>query len=67
MAFRRSQNQHSTITVHLKGLNPDLTYTVRNDNDGSVSEATGKQLAEGLALKIDNPRGSLMLQYAPKK
>ena len=67
MAFRRSQNQHSTITVRLKGLNPDLTYTVRNDNDGSVSEATGKQLAEGLALKIDKPRGSLMLQYAPKK
>jgi ferredoxin-NADP reductase len=67
MAFRRSENGQNEITVQLKGLTPDQTYVVRNDNDGTVSEATGKQLAEGIALKIDAPRGSLMLQYAPKK
>jgi alpha-galactosidase len=67
MAFRRSENGQNEITVQLKGLTPDQTYVVRNDNDGTVSEATGKQLSEGIALKIDAPRGSLMLQYAPKK
>lgn len=67
MAFRRSENSQNEITVQLKGLALDQTYVVRNDNDGSVSEVTGKQLTEGIALKIDNPRGSLMLQYAPKR
>ena len=69
MAFRRrnSAPENTSITVQLKGLNPDITYTVHNDNDGTTSEATGKQLAEGLTLNIANPLGSLMLQYAEKR
>ena len=69
MAFRRrnSATENTSITVQLKGLNPTATYTVRNDNDGTTSEATGEQLAEGLTLNIANPLGSLMLQYAEKR
>lgn len=69
MAFRRrnSAPENTSITVQLKGLNPTATYTVRNDNDGTTSEATGEQLAEGLTLNIANPLGSLMLQYAEKR
>ena len=69
MAFRRrnSAPDNTSITVQLKGLNPTATYTVRNDNDGTTSEATGEQLAEGLTLNIANPLGSLMLQYAEKR
>ncbi|MBR2501722.1 MAG: alpha-galactosidase, partial [Rikenellaceae bacterium] len=66
MAFRRSQNGQDKITVQLKGLTHDQTYIIRNDNDGTTSEATGQQLAEGLALHIAKPLGSLMLQYTAK-
>ena len=66
MAFRRSQNDQDKITVQLKGLTDDQTYIIRNDNDGTTSEATGQQLAEGLTLYIAQPLGSLMLQYTAK-
>ena len=66
MAFRRSQNDQDKITVQLKGLTHDQTYIIRNDNDGTTSEATGQQLAEGLTLYIAKPLDSLMLQYTAK-
>ena len=66
VAFRRKDNQTNTISVKLRGLNPNITYSVFNDNDKSVVSGTGKELAEGITLKINDAPGSLLLKYSKK-
>jgi alpha-galactosidase len=66
VAFRRKDNHSNTLPVKLKGLNPDTTYTVYNDNDKSETLKTGKELIEGITLEINSAPGSLLLKYYTK-
>ena len=63
VAFRRHESKDNTFTVQLSGLNPDKTYHIGNFDNESVVTKTGKELSEGFELKIDEPRGSLLLHY----
>ncbi len=63
VAFRRKDNKFDKLTVKLKGLDPDITYSVFNDNDKSVISKTGKELAEGITLEISEAPGSILLKY----
>jgi len=66
VAFRRKDNHSNTLSVKLKGLNPDTTYTIYNDNDKSEISKTGKELVEGITLEINSAPGSLLLKYYTK-
>jgi hypothetical protein len=50
----------------LRGLNPNTTYSVYNDNNKSVVAKTGKELSEGITLEIKETPGSLLLKYYKK-
>jgi alpha-galactosidase len=63
VAFRRKDNHSEMLSVKLKGLNPDSTYTVYNANDKGTMTKTGKELAIGLILEIKESPGSLLLKY----
>ncbi|HEX2934350.1 MAG TPA: hypothetical protein VHO72_03270 [Bacteroidales bacterium] len=66
VAFRRTDTHSNTVSVKLKGLNPDTTYIVYNDNDKSETHKTGKELVEGITLIVDSAPGSLLLKYYSK-
>ena len=65
VAFRRKDNATNNIQVKLQGLDPETVYTIQNDNDGSITRQTGRELAEGVTLAIDQAPGSLLLRYTP--
>ncbi len=66
VAFRRKDNTDNTLSVQLRGLNPNTTYSVYNDNNKSVVAKTGKELSEGITLEIKETPGSLLLKYYKK-
>ncbi len=63
VAFRRKDNKSNTLKVKLRGLNPDFTYSIFNDNDKNIITKTGKELAEGITLEVNEAPGSLLLKY----
>lgn len=63
VAFRRKDNATNNIQVKLQGLDPETVYAIQNDNDGSITRQTGRELAEGVTLSIDQAPGSLLLRY----
>ena len=65
VAFRRKDNATNNIQVKLQGLDPETVYAIQNDNDGSITRQTGRELAEGVTLAIDQAPGSLLLRYTP--
>ncbi len=66
-AFRRDRNPSDTLLVHLQGLDPAATYTVRNLDDDSTTERSGRELRDqGLAITISQPPGSALVQYQRK-
>lgn len=66
VAFRREKSAEQSITVQLLGLDPNKTYTIRNfDNDVKLTK-TGKELADGFTLTLDQPRSSMLLHYEVK-
>lgn len=68
VAFRREKCNEDTLTVKLGGVLADKSYTITDkDNSDFKIVKTGKELLEGFDLKIDNPRGSLLLQYTSVK
>lgn len=64
VAFRRKDNKSNELMVKLKGLDPDSTYSLYNDNDKSVISKTGQELKEGVILEINEAPGSLLLKYS---
>ncbi|WP_108821084.1 glycoside hydrolase family 36 protein [Dysgonomonas sp. Marseille-P4361] len=64
VAFRREKCNEDKLTVKLGGVLADKSYIITNkDNSDFKVIKTGKELSEGFDLKIDNPRGSLLLHY----
>lgn len=63
VAFRRPECAESTCLVKLGGLIPDAKYVFTNNDSGATFESTGKELASGLSLSLDNPRESMILKY----
>ena len=67
MAFRRKDNTSDTLTIQLCGLNPQLRYSLFDDNTQKTSTYSGQELLNGITITIDQPLGSLLLKYAPEK
>jgi alpha-galactosidase len=63
VAFRRQNSQDRSITVQLSGLIPERIYTITDYDKDIVLIKTGKELAAGFNLDIEQPRGSLLLHY----
>ena len=63
LAFRRPESTDSTVTVHLRGLDNNLQYELKNADTGSKTVLSGRALANGLQLKLSQPRSSLLLRY----
>ena len=63
LAFRRPESTDSTVTVHLRGLDNNLQYELKNADTGSKTVLSGRDLANGLQLKLSQPRSSLLLRY----
>jgi len=63
VAFRRPQAARSLITVQLRNLNAEDNLEVAFDDYGIHLMKTGRELTEGLAIKIPEPPGSLLIKY----
>jgi len=62
VAFRRKDCRAETLTVKLRGLESEVTYTVVNADDQRSINKTGKELSEGITLEAP-ARGSVLLKY----
>lgn len=63
VAFRREACPDKTHTVKLSDLDPDAVYSVTNKDTGETVSKSGRELAEGFVLTLDQPRSSLLLKY----
>ena len=67
VAFRRAQCPEEKITVKLRGLTPEKTYILENQDTFDKMEKTGKDLSEGLTLELKEARSSLFFTYKTKQ
>jgi alpha-galactosidase len=63
LAFRRPLAAATAITARLQGLDPGADYEVSFEDYGVTVVRSGKELAEGLTLKIAEAPGSMLLRY----
>jgi alpha-galactosidase len=63
LAFRRPLAAAAAITARLQGLDPGADYEVSFEDYGVTVVRSGKELAEGLTLKIAEAPGSMLLRY----
>jgi alpha-galactosidase len=63
VAFRRKDNLSETLSVKLKGINEEGTYTIYNSDNKTTIIKKGKELREGLILEIKETPGSILLMY----
>ncbi len=63
LAFRRPQAPQAAITVKLGGLEAGADYEVNYEDYGVVVVKSGRELAEGLTLKIAEAPGSMLIKY----
>jgi alpha-galactosidase len=66
-AFRRPESGLGGIVVIPRSIKPSVAYTVRFRTDGkaTVQTMTGKQMAEGIVLRLPHAPGSVVVTYAP--
>ncbi len=63
-AFRRKQSVYESARFHLRGLDPDGCYTVRDMDTPGSNEATGRELMEGgVVIRIPDRPGAVMITY----
>lgn len=63
-AFRRENCENAEMTFHLKGINPNINYTVTNfDHEGSVKVRGRELLEKGLTVEIYDTPGSAIILY----
>lgn len=67
VAFRRGLSEENTIQVSLSGICPEKSYQIRNADTDEVFIRTGKELEDGLELRLNEVRSSLLLKYEVKK
>ncbi len=63
LAFRRPDCQIENITVKLRGLEPDVRYTLLFEDTGVKLVKTGDELMKGLVLENKEKAGSLLISY----
>lgn len=63
VAFRRQDAPDAEYTVRLGGLTPDASYTLLDCDTQAETVCSGRELAEGLTLRLDNPKSSLLIKY----
>ena len=63
VAFRRELCPDETITVQLSAVNPKVTYKLTDRDSGETFIKTGEALRNGLTLKLEQPRSSLIYHY----
>jgi alpha-galactosidase len=63
LAFRRPMAPQASIVVKLGGLEAGADYEVNYEDYGVVVVRSGKELAEGLTLKIPEAPASLLVKY----
>ena len=63
LAFRRPQAAASSIGIKIQAVDPDRDYEVSFEDYGIALIKNGKELAAGLAIKIPEAPGSLVLKY----
>ena len=64
LAFRRPESTDSTVTVRLHGLKKGAQYELVNADTGAKITHTANTLANGLQLKLSQPRSSLLIRYS---
>ncbi len=65
-AFRQKDCTKGTITVNVKGVNPDGYYRIRDiDNKQSVSRVKGSVLQSGLTISASSARTAVVLYIEP--
>ena len=62
-AFRRPLAPQASIVVRLGGLEAEADYEVSYEDYGVAVVKSGKELAEGLTLKIPEAPASLLVKY----
>lgn len=63
VAFRRQNAPDAEYTVRLGGLTPDASYTLVDCDTQAETIRSGLELTEGLTLRLDNPKSSLLIKY----
>jgi hypothetical protein len=63
LAFRRPLASEASIAAKLRGLDPGADYEVSFEDYGVTVVKSGKELAEGLTLKIPEAPASLLVKY----
>lgn len=63
VAFRRQDALDAEYTVRLGGLTPDASYTLLDCDTQAETVRSGRELTEGLTLRLDNPKSSLLIKY----
>lgn len=63
VAFRRQDAPDAEYTVRLGGLTPDASYTLVDCDTQAETVRSGRELTEGLTIRLDNPRSSLLIKY----
>jgi hypothetical protein len=64
--FRRKDSEDSKKVIKLKGLNPNLNYTVvfyDEQHNKSEKMLSGKELISGISVEIPEKKASLLIEY----
>ena len=65
-AFRQEEDDFSTYTIQIKGIDSNKYYNVRDlDGVNSISKVLGSTLKNGLTLTATNPRTAITLYIEP--
>jgi alpha-galactosidase len=67
LSFRRPQAAAFSITIRLHNLEAEAQYAVAFDDYGITLRKGGRELTEGLAIKIPEAPGSLLIKYRREK
>lgn len=63
VAFRRQDAPDAEYTMRLGGLTPNASYTLLDCDTQAETVRSGRELTEGLTLRLDNPKSSLLIKY----
>jgi alpha-galactosidase len=63
LVFRRPHNQEISYRISLGGLEDEAMYRLNYENTGAVSIKSGRELRDGLTVKIIERPGSLLITY----
>ena len=62
-AFRRGANAPEKLTVKLRGLCPEKSYTLTDEDTNATFTKSGAELMEGVEITFDKAPGSVLLFY----